>query len=155
MSGQSSAYELGYLGHHGVPEDGQATSSQSSGNPINQATHVGFSLPPVGSLDWTLRVKDEMVPLALVTLWASSTVGVGHIPRALAAALLLLPPSSPHVVGVGHNEDPVTEVRGTNSGRRDALPFSVVPAGDQVPEYVAHSSNKEPWDVLHEDVPWS
>jgi hypothetical protein len=53
---------------------------------------------------------------------------------------------------VGHDEDPVTEMRGTDGCRRDAVPFTVVPARGQVSEYVAHSSSKETWNVLHEDV---
>jgi len=55
------------------------------------------------------------------------------------------------LVGVGHDEDPVTEVRGTDGGSRYAVPFALIPARGQVPEYVAHSASKEPWDILHED----
>jgi hypothetical protein len=54
--------------------------------------------------------------------------------------------------GVGNHEDPVTEVRGTNGRCRNALPLRVIPEAGQGPEYVSHSSNKEAWDVLHEDV---
>jgi hypothetical protein len=53
-------------------------------------------------------------------------------------------------VGVGHDPDPVAAVRGTDGSRWDAVPLRVIPARGQVAENVAHSSNKEPWDVLHE-----
>jgi hypothetical protein len=56
---------------------------------------------------------------------------------------------------VGHNEDSPSEVMRTNGGRRYALPFCVIPERGQVTENVAHSSNKEPWDVFHDDVAWS
>jgi hypothetical protein len=65
------------------------------------------------------------------------------------------------LVGVGQrpslfgpdDEDPVTEVRGTNGGRWDAVPLRVIPALGQVSENFAHPpSSKEPWYVLHEHV---
>lgn len=43
-------------------------------------------------------------------------------------------------------------MRGADGGSRDAIPFRVIPARGQVAENVAHSSNKEPWHVLHEYV---
>jgi len=43
-------------------------------------------------------------------------------------------------------------VRGTNGGRGETIPLRIVPAGGQVPENVSHPSNKETWDILHEDV---
>jgi hypothetical protein len=54
--------------------------------------------------------------------------------------------------GVGHDVDPVTEVRGTDGGSRYAVPLRVIPERGQVPEYVSEPSvsPKEPWDVLHE-----
>jgi hypothetical protein len=58
--------------------------------------------------------------------------------------------------GVGHDEDPITEVRGTNGRRRYAVPLRIVPALGQVPEDSSEpspiASRKESWHVLHEDV---
>jgi hypothetical protein len=54
--------------------------------------------------------------------------------------------------GVGHNEDPRPYVEGTSGGRREHLPFRIVPEGGQVPENPAHPPNKDRCDVLHEDV---
>jgi hypothetical protein len=60
------------------------------------------------------------------------------------------------VSGVRHNEDPVTEVRGTEGGCGDTVPFRIEPERGQVPENLGHaSSSKEPWDVLQEDEAWS
>src|ERR1700730_12303699 len=62
-------------------------------------------------------------------------------------------------LGVGHDEDAIAEVRGTNGARWDTLPFRIVPDGCQVPKYSSHARrssessiwNKEAWDVLHKD----
>ena len=52
------------------------------------------------------------------------------------------------LVGVGNDEDAVTEVRGTDIGRRDAIPLAVVPDGGQVSEYSSEPQGKVPWHVL-------
>jgi hypothetical protein len=54
--------------------------------------------------------------------------------------------------GVGHNEESVTEVRGTEGGSGYAIPFRVIPARGQVAEYAVKSPSKECCHVLHEDV---
>ena len=53
--------------------------------------------------------------------------------------------------GVGHKPHAITEVRGTNGGRWNAIPFRVVPARGQVSENVSKAPSKQTWDVLHED----
>jgi hypothetical protein len=68
---------------------------------------------------------------------------------------------------MGNDEDPITEMRGTDGCRRDAVPFRVVPARGQVTQHFfdrwtkpaddligfshGHRS-KETWNVLHEDI---
>jgi hypothetical protein len=58
-------------------------------------------------------------------------------------------------IGVGHNPDPITPVRGANGCSRYAVPLRVIPARGQVSEYAAHEASsiraKQPWYVLHED----
>jgi hypothetical protein len=54
--------------------------------------------------------------------------------------------------GVGHNPESVSDMWGTNGRRWNAVPFRVIPDLGQPPEYVAHPSITEAWDVLHEDV---
>jgi hypothetical protein len=64
-------------------------------------------------------------------------------------------------VGVGHlappreDEDPITDVRGTDGGRRHAVPLRIVPALGQVSENssqpVVRNESAEGWHVLHED----
>ncbi len=54
------------------------------------------------------------------------------------------------MIGVGQNEHPLSEVRGSHGFRRKHSPFRSVPHLGQVPEYVSHPPNKEPWDVLQE-----
>jgi hypothetical protein len=51
-------------------------------------------------------------------------------------------------VGVCNNEDAVTEVRGTNGCRWDAVPFRVVPEVGQVSEYGVETESKVSWNVL-------
>jgi hypothetical protein len=58
-------------------------------------------------------------------------------------------------LGVGNDPDPVSSVRGANGRSRYAVPLRVIPARGQVSEYALHSSSKESWDVLHDDVPGS
>ena len=53
--------------------------------------------------------------------------------------------------GVGHNEDSVTEVRGTKGCRWYAIPFRIVPDLGKATENSSHTSGEEPWDILHED----
>ena len=64
---------------------------------LSRATAVARSSPPLPSR--FIRAKSG--PLG-------EDLGVGHIPRAFAAARLLHPPSRPVVLGVGHNENSVT-----------------------------------------------
>jgi hypothetical protein len=54
--------------------------------------------------------------------------------------------------GIGNNEDAIAEVRGANCGRRNALPFRVIPEAGQVSENIPKSGRKEAWDILHECV---
>jgi hypothetical protein len=61
-------------------------------------------------------------------------------------------PSSSLGRPIADDEHAVSYVRGTKRGRWKTLPFRIEPEGGQIPENVAHSSSKEPWDVLHEDV---
>lgn len=55
-------------------------------------------------------------------------------------------------VGVG-SKDPqsLSQVRGAAVGRREHAPFRIEPEVGQRPENSVEPSNKEPWDVLHED----
>jgi hypothetical protein len=53
--------------------------------------------------------------------------------------------------GVGKNEDPIPDMRGTKGGSRYAVPFSVIPERGQVSKDDSKSSVKERCDVLHED----
>jgi hypothetical protein len=57
---------------------------------------------------------------------------------------------------VAHNEDAVSEVRGSKGRRRNTLPLCIVPEGGQGPENFCHAlpsvDGKEAWDVLHKDV---
>ena len=93
---------------------------------------------------------------------ASPAVGVGkstasaRVGRVAAFGLgLRFVPLLAHASGVGQlgdDEDTKAEMWGTEEGCRYTVPLRIVPESGQVSEYVAHSSNKEPWDVLHEDV---
>lgn len=139
---------------------------------MSHSTHVGFNAPLVG--DTTIerlscfpsRCRRWIEAIdRLPRSRLSSACGVGHIRAAIPSGI---PPCaylvewSP-VVGVGQypsefgptgsdDPDPVTEVRGTNGRRGNALPLRVIPELGQVSEYGVHSaSHKEAWDVFHED----
>jgi hypothetical protein len=43
-------------------------------------------------------------------------------------------------------------VGGTDVGSGESCPPRIIPDFAKVSEYSIHSPNKEPWDVLHEDV---
>jgi hypothetical protein len=46
-------------------------------------------------------------------------------------------------VGVGQNPRPLPDVARSNLGRRDAIPFRIVPHLGQIPEYDIESSISE------------
>ena len=66
--------------------------------------------------------------------------------------LFVLPPRASTATGVGHDEDPVPNMRRTNGGSRYAVPFRIVPERGQVAENTVKSSIKESCDVFHEHV---
>jgi hypothetical protein len=57
--------------------------------------------------------------------------------------------------GVGHNEDPIAEMWGTNEGSRDAVPVRIEPERGQVCEYLSEPQGKVPWNVLQQCPLWS
>src|SRR5262249_15375407 len=72
------------------------------------------------------------------------------LPLHVASSGTTLPPFG--TLGVGHNEDPVPKVRGTNGFSRKAVPLCVIPACGQVSENSCKSSRKQSWDVFHDHV---
>src|SRR4051812_33090129 len=89
----------------------------------------------------------------------SRAVGVGHFDALIA--IPIRSSSSPrcpprHVwlecsncaVGVGQNEDPLSQVGRSDIARAKHLPLRIEPEIGQVPEYAVDSSNKERADVL-------
>ena len=69
------------------------------------------------------------------------TADLSESPPCLPGARLLPVPSL--TVGVGHEEDPITQMRGTKRCCRYTVPRRIIPAGGQVPE----NSSKEPTRV--------
>jgi len=66
-------------------------------------------------------------------------------PERIAIAFVLL------ASGVGSNDpDAVASVRGTNGGRRYAMPLRVIPDRGQVPENISQPSTKQRCHVLQE-----
>jgi len=64
------------------------------------------------------------------------------------------PPPPPSLArGVGHNEQPLPCVWGTQGARRYNRPFRIVPELGKLPENDCHPPSKERCDVLNEDVP--
>jgi len=56
-------------------------------------------------------------------------------------------------IGVGSKDpDSLSQVGGSDIGRREHTPFRIEPEVGQVSENSIHPPNKEPWHVLHEDV---
>jgi hypothetical protein len=54
-------------------------------------------------------------------------------------------------VGVGNNENSVTDARGADGCRRYAIPFRVIPARGQGSENGAHTSSKQDCHVLQQN----
>src|ERR1051326_7930543 len=54
--------------------------------------------------------------------------------------------------GVGQNEDPITELRGTEGCRRETIPLRIIPARGQVPEDNVEPPRAESRHVLHDRV---
>lgn len=105
-----------------------------------------------------LSVEYAAEPLPFES-WA---VGVGNSPRAaivvrsgrsaaFADALRLVRVSLTIAVGVGsEHEESVTEVRGADGCRRNAVPLDTPPARGQVPKYASERPRKVTWYVLQE-----
>jgi hypothetical protein len=55
-------------------------------------------------------------------------------------------------VGVGQDEHPSSEVRGSAASRGEHIPLRIVPEAGQRPEYEVKSPVNEAWDVLQENV---
>lgn len=133
---------------------------------MSHSTNSGFSGPPAAS---TRVGPDEYRSFArwlVFRFLLSPAVGVGHRPcrNAVASVIALFapdglvppkrgeerPPEPSLASGVGNNEEPKSEVRGTNGCRWYALPFRVVPEVGQVGLDIIESKGKVPWDVLQE-----
>lgn len=127
---------------------------------MSHSTHAGFNGPPVrmGRLCPSFRWRMAKDPRS----FQSRDVGVGNSERA-TAVLRFSPPALPElpgppnpsaVVGVGHDEDAVTEVRGTNGGSRNARPLIPIPELGQLPEDLVSSGpsvdEQQAGDVLHQ-----
>jgi hypothetical protein len=99
------------------------------------------------------------LPLMYVSepLSLSAATGVGQSDRLTARPSSfplgpLLRPSGLKPCGVGHNEDTISFVRGTDRSRRHSVPFRIEPEAGQVSEYVSElSESKEPCRVLQQD----
>lgn len=58
---------------------------------------------------------------------------------------------SSFATGVGHNENALPKVRGTNRGRRYNVPLRVIPERGNVRENISQSFGRKSGDVLHDD----
>lgn len=135
-------------------DDGVAESSKSvhpRGNPISHSTKVGDSGPGVSSATTVRRFRPPPRPEFPGPPIPSAAVGVGnHDPRSRCA--IDGADWFAFAVGVCNNEDAVTEVRGADGCRWDAVPFRVEPDLGQVPEYSSKPERKVACDVLQDRV---
>jgi hypothetical protein len=118
--------------HFGLPSRSEAVG----------VCHISASLP---------CAENGLLPLRIAVA-SSSVISPSST---LARSRRTLPSFGRSIaVGVGHDPDPVAEVRGTNGTSWDAVPFRVIPEGGQVAKDCPHPSvsSQESWDVLHEDV---
>jgi len=65
-----------------------------------------------------------------------SAQGVGHIPS---------------VFGPGDDKDSIPPVMGANGLRWYTIPESIIPALVKRPENLPHTSNKQRWNVFHDN----
>jgi hypothetical protein len=143
---------------------------------MSHSTHVGFNAPPTSAFSGLvfLLICDGG-PL----FDASCVVGVGQkrtacakfnpkplpvwcLPFAKVAAFTSARFSSRRsrvqssrviiTAGVGHNPDPLAEVRCANTGCGYAVPLRVIPERGQVPENGSDASPEKRGDILHDDV---
>jgi hypothetical protein len=117
------------------------------------------STPEDSSIACAIDGADLLSSIARRLVLTAATRGVGHSPvRAIVssdgrtAAPGLGDWFVPYglALGVGHDEDPVTSVRGADGGSGYAVPLRVIPARGQVAEYVSHSPSKETRHVLQQ-----
>ena len=126
-----AAYELGYLRNYSVPEGVELLPSQCNGNPIMPPTHEGHGVP--------LKRCDKCVCFPKrIRRWMQ---GDRKSPRSRLSV----------AIGVGNKPRPVTNVRGANGCRWNAIPLRIIPERGQRPEYVAQPSIKQLWAVLQDD----
>lgn len=149
---------------------------------MSHSTHVGFSCPPIavrrlspperltprpGPPEASEAVgvgqfrRLDSLPVRTIAsrsprppLSPSDALGVGHRWTAFGSCPGKPSPFQSRAVGVGHEEGPVTLVRGADGGSRYAVPFRVIPALGQIGKDPTPgvSISKESCDVLHEDV---
>jgi len=115
--------------HYGISEGSKLVHVM--GNPISQATHWGFNRPLLRS--WSRTESRKRV----CRFWSedgwlrglvSSLFGVGHVRRPTTVSRfgnlaglcadsgVMIADIAVFALGVGHEEDAITSVRGTNGG---------------------------------------
>jgi hypothetical protein len=152
-----------------------STHGGFSGPPARLLKCGVFLSHPLGGLltlaSWAIgvghiftAVRKFSLPCAVVAFpgppVASDEVGVGHMPRDLTtvanpsplvgdAPLRLL---LPQTVGVGHNPDPLADVRCASVDCSEHTPSRMIPHRGQVSENSSETQGSEHWAVLHKDV---
>jgi hypothetical protein len=118
------------LGHYGVSAG--SNSVHPMGNPITTSAKDGCRY--WGSLSQFLNPSDIFAPRKL----GDPTNRLREHPR------------NSFFPTVGNNEHPVSSVRGTDGGRRNAIPFRVIPDRGQVSENSSHPPCKQRCHVLQD-----
>jgi hypothetical protein len=106
---------------------------------------VGSSAHDAGKSSASVNSRGR-IPWAIST--ACSSDGADRESTRIAADRLV---RSAWTLGVGSEEDALPAVGGADVGCSNADPLRVVPDVGQVTEDDVDSSNKESWDVLHDD----
>lgn len=138
MSGHNQSADV----LHDRRDDGVARYSQAvhlGGNPMSQSIHSGFAFKPLS------RGK----PALILCQARKSSNWLRWSP---VSALDQHTPCEPiDALGVGHKDDPFTELRRSHAESWYDLPLRVIPHRGQVAEYVSDSPVKETCDVLQHD----
>lgn len=144
------AYKFGDLRDYGVSASSKAVCP--IGNPISHSLRTGLIHPSTRygtHLGSHFRSKPILRPLGRVS------------PRDFRCIVSIENGAKPLLLlGVGHKPNPVAQVWSTDSGRRYAVPFRVIPDLGQVSENSTEPSSgsfagasKKTSDVLHKEEP--
>ncbi len=123
---------------------------------MRDSTQSAFSFPDPPT--WPGKHAPECFAARVLGPFSSLAAGVAHPSTAVRrpSPLFLLIPfrfHSPETVGVGHNEDPFSEMRRSDVSGADPHGFRMIPELLQAGPHLAQPAARAAFDVLDDDDP--